>query len=86
MTRDPFRFDLIPEGSTVICALSGGADSVYLLHRLRRLQGMRRFTLAAAHFNHRLRGEESDRDVRFVEEFTAKYCGPVETELCYPDG
>ena len=86
MGRDPFRFDLIPEGSTVLCAVSGGADSVYLLHRLRRLQGMRRFTLAAAHFNHRLRGEESDRDARFVEEFTAKYCGPVKVELCYPDG
>ena len=86
MGRDPFRFDLIPEGSTVICAVSGGADSVYLLHRLRCLQSMRRFTLAAAHYNHRLRGEESDRDARFVEEFVAKYCGPVKTELCYPDG
>ena len=86
MGRDPFRFDLIPPGSTVLCAVSGGADSVYLLHRLRHLQCMRRFTLAAAHFNHQLRGEESDRDARFVEEFAAKYCGPVKTELCYPDG
>ena len=86
MGRDPFRFDLIPEGSTVLCAVSGGADSVYLLHRLRRLQSMRRFTLVAAHFNHCLRGEESDRDARFVKEFTAKYCGPVQTELCYSDG
>ena len=31
---DGFRFDLIPPGSGVLCALSGGADSMYLLCRL----------------------------------------------------
>ena len=70
------NYDMIPEGGTVLCALSGGADSVCLLHRLRCLQYMRRFTLAAAHFNHRLRGEESDRDEAFVRKFVAEHCGP----------
>ena len=46
----------------VLCAVSGGIDSMYLLCRLRAM-GWR---VIAAHFNHRLRGEESERDERFV--------------------
>ena len=75
MGRDPFRFDLIPEGSTVICALSGGADSVYLLHRLYCWRMGHPFTLIAAHYNHNLRGEESRRDEEFVRRFVAERCG-----------
>ena len=39
---------LIPPGSTILCAVSGGADSIYLLHRLYRLRRSFSFTLAAA--------------------------------------
>ena len=45
---------LIPPGSTVLCAVSGGADSVYLLHRLYCLRRELDFTLVAAHYDHRL--------------------------------
>ena len=75
MERDPFRFDLIPEGSTVICALSGGADSVYLLDRLNNWRVHRTLTLIAAHYNHCLRGEEARRDEEFVRRFVAERCG-----------
>ena len=75
MVRDPFRFDLIPPGSTVLCAVSGGADSVYLLDRLYNLRTVRPFTLVAAHYNHNLRGEESRRDEEFVRWFVANWCG-----------
>ena len=61
--------DLIPAGSTVLCAVSGGADSIAMLHALYRLRDRLGFALAAAHYNHRLRGAESDRDQRFVEQF-----------------
>ena len=67
--------DLIPRGSTVLCAVSGGADSIAMLHVLYRLRDRMDFTLAAAHYNHRLRGAESDRDQRFVEQFVQLCCG-----------
>lgn len=51
-----------PRTDRVLCAISGGADSVYLLLRLVS-EG---WNTAAAHYNHGLRGEESDRDERFV--------------------
>ena len=67
--------NLIPPGSTVLCAVSGGADSVAMLHVLYRLRDKMDFTLAAAHYNHNLRGAESDRDQRFVEQFVRLCCG-----------
>ena len=60
------EYRLIPPGSAVLCAVSGGADSIYLLHRLWRLRRELNFTLAAAHFDHRLRGAESAQDMEFV--------------------
>lgn len=54
---------LIPSGTSVLCALSGGTDSVCLLHLLSRRTDI---TLSAAHFNHCLRGDDSDGDEQFV--------------------
>ena len=64
---------LIQRGDTVICAVSGGADSVALLWGLYLLKDRLDITLAAAHFNHGLRGEESDRDEDFVRQFCQDY-------------
>ena len=58
--------DMLPRGARVLCAVSGGADSMFLLHRLARMREARELALHAAHFNHMLRGEESDRDARFT--------------------
>lgn len=57
------KYDMLPKGTRVLCAVSGGADSVCLLSLLREMEGV---DVVCAHFNHRLRGEESDRDERFV--------------------
>lgn len=65
---------LILPGSTVLCAVSGGADSVCLLHMLSRRGDI---SLRAAHFNHRLRGEESDRDEQFVRELCREWNIPL---------
>lgn len=68
--------ELIPPGSTVLCAVSGGADSICLLHALYQLRPRLGFSLAAAHYNHMLRGEDADRDAAFVEQFLSLCCGP----------
>ena len=61
------RFSLIPKGSHVTVALSGGADSMALLSVLESLKTSLDFTLSAAHFNHGIRGAEADRDEQFVK-------------------
>ena len=58
--------DVIAHGARVLCAVSGGVDSMYLLHRMAELGAQRGFTVGCAHFNHGLRGVESDRDEAFV--------------------
>ena len=50
----------------MLCAVSGGVDSMYLLHRMAELGAQRGFAVGCAHFNHGLRGAESDRDEAFV--------------------
>lgn len=69
--------DLIRSGDRVVCAVSGGADSVALLFALYLLKEKLNITLEAAHFNHHLRGEESDRDEVFVAELCDRYDIPL---------
>ena len=66
---------LLPPGSHVLCAVSGGADSVCLLHALYHLRPILNFSLSAAHYDHGLRGEDSTRDAKFVEQFVSLCCG-----------
>ena len=73
---------LLPPGSHVLCAVSGGADSVCLLHALYHLRPSLNFSLSAAHYDHGLRGEDSTQDARFVEQFVSLCCG----EQRLPDG
>ena len=68
---------MISPGDRVICALSGGADSVALLFGLYLLREKLGIRLEAAHFNHHLRGEESDRDEAFAAEFCRGYEIPL---------
>ena len=67
------RYQMVQPGDHVVCAVSGGADSVALLFAMYLLREKLQITVSAAHFNHRLRGEESDRDEAFVREFCARY-------------
>ncbi|MGA9731609.1 MAG: ATP-binding protein, partial [Candidatus Acidiferrales bacterium] len=60
------RATLLAPGDRVGVAVSGGADSVALLRLLVRLRDELGITLAVAHFNHSLRGAESDGDAEFV--------------------
>ena len=70
LTRE---YAMLTPGSHILCAVSGGADSVCLLHWLKGRAAENGFTLTAAHFNHRLRGAESDRDAAFVEKLCREW-------------
>lgn len=62
------------DGSTVVVGVSGGADSVSLLLAMADLAGRKKIghRLVAAHFDHRLRGEESAADETYVRELAAR--------------
>lgn len=67
------KYAMLEAGDRLICAVSGGADSVALLFAMYLLRDKLGIILEAAHFNHGLRGEESDRDEAFVRQFCADY-------------
>ena len=60
------RHELLRAGDRVGVAVSGGIDSVVLLRLLLELRGELGIVLSVVHFNHKLRGAESDADQRFV--------------------
>ncbi|MFL6450127.1 MAG: tRNA lysidine(34) synthetase TilS [Bryobacteraceae bacterium] len=60
------RYSMLEEGDRIGVAVSGGADSVFLLYALRALASDRKFTLSVLHVNHQIRGKESDADEQFV--------------------
>ena len=60
------------EPAAVLCAVSGGLDSMCLLHLLSTWGWEQGLTVTAAHFNHQLRGADSDRDEAFVRDWCAE--------------
>ena len=72
------RERMLRPGDSVLVALSGGADSMALLHSLLELrEEMGLSGIATAHVNHGLRGEEARRD----EEFVRQQCGRLNVPL-----
>jgi tRNA(Ile)-lysidine synthase len=62
---------LFKRGQAVLVAVSGGLDSMTLLHSLYELSSRHRWKLTVAHFNHRLRGRSSDADEKLVRQTAA---------------
>jgi len=62
------RHELLRAGERIGAAVSGGIDSVALLRLLLELRGELGIVLSVVHFNHKLRGAESDADQEFVAE------------------
>ncbi len=73
------EYKMISKGDKVVVALSGGADSVCLLHILNRLKAEYNFTLAAVHINHCIRGNESDSDEAFCISLCKSLDIPIST-------
>lgn len=65
--------NLIGPGDKVLIALSGGPDSVFLFHNLRKLKEILNFNLYASHINHMYRGPDAIHDEDFVKDLCDKY-------------
>ncbi len=72
MLRALTDFDMLHSGDSVVVALSGGADSVALLHALNSVKEKYNLTLYACHLNHMIRSTEADRDEQFVKNLCEK--------------
>ncbi|MCI1965947.1 MAG: tRNA lysidine(34) synthetase TilS [Oscillospiraceae bacterium] len=75
--------DMFPAGCRIIAALSGGADSLALVHFLSGYAKQHGLGLTAAHVNHGLRGKESDADEAFVVSWCAEH--HVELRVLHAD-
>lgn len=67
------RYSMLEDGDRVGIAVSGGADSVFLMHALIAIAASRNITLSVLHINHQLRGEESDADEQFVRNEASRW-------------
>ena len=63
------KYNMIKENDTIVVGVSGGADSMALLHFLLNESDNLKIKVIVAHINHCLRGEESDRDEKFVSDY-----------------
>ena len=75
------RYGLLPPGSRVVIALSGGADSVAMLCVLTELAATERFAVVGvAHLNHQIRGSEADMDELFCRRLAEQFAMPIHAE------
>jgi len=72
--------NLFSAGDKLVVAVSGGADSVCLLHILAQWQRELEVELHVAHLNHQLRGAESDSDASYVSDLAHKLGVPATIE------
>ncbi len=71
------RHQLIKSGDKLLVAFSGGPDSVFALYFFNKFRQKYKIDIQAVHFNHLLRGKESDKDEIFALEFCSKYKIPI---------
>jgi tRNA(Ile)-lysidine synthase len=74
------RHRMVERGDKVLAAVSGGPDSIALLHILYLLKEELGISLHIAHLNHMFRGEESAKDAFFVAETAKRYGLPATVE------
>ena len=67
------RYGMTEPGDSVVAGVSGGPDSVALLHMLARLRRTRRFPLCVAYLHHMMRGAEADAEQAFVADLARRY-------------
>lgn len=62
------KYNLIEDGDKIVLGLSGGPDSVCLLHILYRLKEKMNIEVYAAHLNHQIRGLEAQKDALYISQ------------------
>jgi len=80
------RNNLLINGDNILVAASGGIDSTLMLHLLNDRSNELGITLSVIHFNHQLRGEEAERDAKFVEKMTIELNIPFYLENLNVEG
>lgn len=68
------KYAMLQRGDSIVCGLSGGADSCALVHILAGLREELGIKVTAVHINHGIRGEEADRDEVFAKAFCEDLC------------
>ena len=69
--------NMIPSGGHVVCGVSGGPDSLCMVHLLNEIKSELDFSLSIVHLNHMFRGQESDSDQWFVENYSEEMGIPI---------
>jgi tRNA(Ile)-lysidine synthase len=67
------QYGMISPGDHVLAAVSGGADSVAMLHMLSTLKERLKIQLSIAHMDHGIRGEAARREGSFVQELAGRF-------------
>lgn len=63
-------YNLVQHGDKLLIALSGGSDSIFMLHFFYKLKSKYAISISALHINHSLRGKDADAD----EAFCCNFC------------
>jgi len=71
------KYNMIKMKDVIVVGVSGGADSMCLLHILIRLKEKYNLSVFATHLNHQFRGEEADKDAAYVEDICKQWGIPV---------
>ncbi len=74
------KHGMIDKGDRILAAVSGGADSVCMLHALNTIKKSIGFEIYCAHLNHCLRGDAADNDEKFVVDLCKRLDIPVFTK------
>ena len=76
------QYNMAPKGSHILCALSGGADSVAMVKLLHSLRGQMELQLSAAHFSHGIRREKAQEEA----DLCRKLCEELGIAFYYGSG
>ena len=67
------KYKMIKPGDKIVAGISGGPDSMCMLHLLDRLKKDFNLSIFAAHLNHQFRGREADKDAYYVKDICNKW-------------